>query len=241
MILRLRYLVLALCFAYLTCPVTSPTPVVHAAEHEEGDKHSKGEDHGKGDDHGTHDESPLRWAADLTIWTLVVFLAMFFILQKYAWPVILGQLKQREEKIAEAMQRAETLQAEINQKQQEFQEGLAQKNKEVVQMMEEARRDAEALKAKMKADAETEIGAERERLRREIKTARDHILQEVINQAGDLATLISTKVIRNTLSHEDHQRLVEESLAELKQNQERSRDQMRQFAMEWANQGASQN
>ncbi len=188
-----------------------------------------------------HDENPLRWAADLTVWTLIVFLAMFFILQKYAWPVILGQLQQREAKIADAMQRAETLQAEIDKKQQEFQAELDRKNKEVVHMMEEARRDAEALKAKMKSDAEAEIGAERERLRREIKTAKDQILQEVINQAGDLATLISTKVIRNQLSHEDHQRLVEESLAELKQAQQRSKDQMRQFAMDWANQGASQN
>jgi F-type H+-transporting ATPase subunit b len=58
---------------------------------------------------------------------------------------------------------------------------------------------------------------ERERLRRDISTARDQALQEIWNQTAQLATLISAKAIRRELTDEDHRRLVDEALAELRQ------------------------
>jgi F0F1-type ATP synthase membrane subunit b/b' len=63
--------------------------------------------------------------------------------------------------------------------------------------------------------ARTEIQAERDRLRREIDLARDNALQDLWGQAARLATLVSAKAIRRHLTPADHERLVQEAVAEM--------------------------
>ena len=58
---------------------------------------------------------------------------------------------------------------------------------------------------------------ERERLRKEIGLAHDSALQDLWNQTAQLATLISAKALGRAISEDDHRRLVDESLAELRQ------------------------
>jgi F-type H+-transporting ATPase subunit b len=82
-------------------------------------------------------------------------------------------------------------------------------------MLEEARRDAQNLAEEMKAKANQDIQAERARLRRELDIARDQALQELWNQAAQLATLISAKAIGRSLNEDDHRRLIDEALAEM--------------------------
>jgi F-type H+-transporting ATPase subunit b len=82
-------------------------------------------------------------------------------------------------------------------------------------MMDGARRDAQQLNDEMVAKAKSEITAERDRLRREIESARDQALSEIWKQTAQLATRVSAKAIRRGLSEEDHRRLVDEALTEL--------------------------
>src|SRR5260370_4063487 len=44
---------------------------------------------------------------DLALWTLVVFLLLFFVLSKYAWGPMLEGLKKREENIRSALEDAQ--------------------------------------------------------------------------------------------------------------------------------------
>jgi F-type H+-transporting ATPase subunit b len=84
-------------------------------------------------------------------------------------------------------------------------------------MMDEARRDAQHMAEEMRAKAQADIQADRERLRREIEMARDQALQQIWTQTAQLATAISSKAIRRNISEEDHRRLVDEALTELRQ------------------------
>src|SRR5262249_61861654 len=70
-----------------------------------------------------------------------------------------------------------------------------------------AREDAEALKGKLVAEAEATSASERERFHREVTTARDQALQDLWSQAAELASLVSSKVIRRQLTPEDHRAL----------------------------------
>ena len=58
--------------------------------------------------------------------------------------------------------------------------------------------------------------------RREIETAKDQALSELWGKSAELATIISAKAIRRSLSEEDHRRLLDEALTELKQRERRS-------------------
>ena len=47
-------------------------------------------------------------------------------------------------------------------------------------------------------------------------------LKEITDHTAQLVTLVSAKVIRRSLSADDHRRLIDESLAELKQEAQKA-------------------
>jgi F-type H+-transporting ATPase subunit b len=160
--------------------------------------------------------SLLALKADLGLWSIVVFLILFFGLRKYAWPLILEGLQKREQSIASALAEAEKTRAEAARLEKQCQEQMAQANEQVRQTLEEARRDAAATTEAMIAKARAEIKADRDRMLRELEAAKDAALQEIWGKSVELASLMSSKAIRQTVSVETHRRLFEEALAELK-------------------------
>ena len=168
------------------------------------------------DDHGgSGSPNPLEIRYDTAIWSIVVFVLLLLILRKTAWGPILEGLQKREESIRSAVEEAKKAREETQRVTAQFRQEMAQKMAEIPKIMDEARRDAEQLKEKIRAQATKDIQTERLRLRREIDTARDQALQELWNQAAQLATLISAKAIGRHISEDDHRRLVDEALAEM--------------------------
>ena len=167
----------------------------------------------------TPDEPPIFTPVriDLGIWTLVVFLLLFFILAKYAWGPMLEGLKRREETIRGALDDAQRTRDEAQRIRAELEQQLARANEQVRAILDEGRRAAERTTQEMTSKARAEIQAERERLHREIELARDQALQQIWGQTAHLATLAASKAIRRqlTLNPDDQRRLVEEALAEL--------------------------
>lgn len=165
----------------------------------------------------------LRW--DLGLWTLVVFLLLLFILSKLAWKPMLAGLQKREANIRGAVEDAERARDEAKRLRDQLQQEMDHANEKVRDILDEARRDAQHTTDEMIAKARAEIQTERDRLRRELETGRDQALQQISEYAAKLATLVSAKVIRRQLSQEDHRRLVDEAVAELRHaGKERQRE-----------------
>ena len=66
----------------------------------------------------------------LLIWTLLVFLIVFFILKKFAWPAIVNGLKERENAIADSLASAEKIKTEMAQMKSENEALLAKAREE---------------------------------------------------------------------------------------------------------------
>jgi F-type H+-transporting ATPase subunit b len=164
-----------------------------------------------------HDEpSFAERLADQAIWTILVFGAMLLILWKYAWGPIKEGLHKREETIQKAIDEAHLAREETRKLEAALAAEKARGNEEVRVMMEKARKDAEQLKADIQAQGKAEVQADRDRLRREVDTAKDQAIQEIWGQAAQLATLISNKAIKRHLTYEDHHALLDEALAEFR-------------------------
>ncbi len=157
----------------------------------------------------------IRW--DLGLWTLVVFLLLLWILSKLAWKPMLEGLKRREDNIRGAIEEAEKARTDARKIQGELQAQLNRAGEQVREILEEGRRDAQVVKDEMVAAARQENAADRDRLHREIETAKDQAIKQLWEQTAQLATLISAKAIRRQLTEDDHRRLVDEALAELRQ------------------------
>jgi F-type H+-transporting ATPase subunit b len=155
---------------------------------------------------------------DLGIYTLIVFGILVFVLGKYAWGPMMAGLDKREANLRKAHDDADAARAEAQKALDDVRARLAKTNEEVRAMLDEARREAQGVKDQMKADAATEIQAERDRIRREIDMARDQALQEIYQQAVQLAALVSTKAVKRELTPADHERLLNDALADLKTN-----------------------
>ncbi|MBI1830890.1 MAG: F0F1 ATP synthase subunit B [Planctomycetes bacterium] len=168
--------------------------------------------------HGGAAPNPLEWRYDTAIWALVVFVFLLVILRAKAWDPILEGLQKREETIRESIEDAKKAREEMVKMKADFDRELAEAHQQIPKLMEEARKKAEDMTNEMRAKAAADIQAERERLRHEVETAKDQAIKEMWEQAAHLATLISAKAIGKALSDDDHRRLLDEALVEIRQS-----------------------
>lgn len=168
-------------------------------------------------EHAKEESNFFKGVVDLSIWTIVVFLLLLFVLGKFAWPMMLEGLEKRERAVASALEKAQQAQAEAERIRSDLDKQYKQANDQIRSMMDDARKAAQQNTEEMLTKARTEIQADRDRQRREIEMAHDQALQDIWKQTSQLATLVSAKAIRRQLSEDDHRRLVDEALAELQQ------------------------
>lgn len=196
----------------------APARVVAAPEHAPVEKKAEAGEQGT-DAHGHGGgaaKDPFAIVLDLTIWTSVVFILLFFVLRAFAWKPILEGLHKREQVIHDHQHNAQKDREEAGRLREQFQLELNKASEQVRTMLDEARRDAQHTADDLLAKARAEIQAERVRLRRELDIEAAARMQDVVNQAAQLATLVSARVVGRDLGQEDHRRLVAESLNDLR-------------------------
>jgi F-type H+-transporting ATPase subunit b len=197
----------------------SPAAVLAADHPPEGEKKAAGDHADEAKPKSWH-EQPGSFIDlhryDLGIYTLIVFGILFLVLAKFAWKPFTEGLAKREASIAAAKDEAVRAKHEAEQMRESLRAEFAAAQDKIRAMMDEARRDADVLKASEKQVGVKEAQAERERAKREIETAKEQALQEIQQQAVQLASLMSSKAVGRSLGDDDHRRLVAESLSELK-------------------------
>lgn len=171
----------------------------------------------KADDHKEEEKLDLfKGAIDLTIYTIIVFIILFLILRAYAWGPIREGLDRRERSIAHDKQEALRAKQEADALRARLDQELARANEEVRQMIEKARQDAGAVAAAEMARGKAELQAEKDRLKRDLEIQEKQALQQAVEKSVGLATLISAKAVKKSLTEEDHRALLDEALAEFK-------------------------
>jgi F-type H+-transporting ATPase subunit b len=158
-------------------------------------------------------------SSGLIFWQLIGFLALLFILIKFAWKPMLAALEERESGIENALKAAELARNE-----------MANLKSENEKLLQEARleRDAVLKKAheaavKMIDDAKNEaakVAAEQiENAKAVIETEKKAALTEVKNQVAILTIEVTEKLLRKNLTDEKAQRaLVDEFVKEVQLN-----------------------
>ncbi|MBW6459343.1 MAG: F0F1 ATP synthase subunit B [Bacteroidales bacterium] len=155
----------------------------------------------------------------LIFWMTLSFLAVFFILRKYAWKPILKMLREREESIDKALHAADQAKLEMEQLKFDNEILLREAKNERDAILNEARkiRDKIFEEARMKAneDAQRIIENARDRIENEKMAA----IVELKNQIALLSIEIAEKLIREELSHDKKQEgLIKKMLDEIKSN-----------------------
>jgi F-type H+-transporting ATPase subunit b len=175
----------------------------HAAETEQVEGH--GEEH-------AGNPNPLGFDPDLAIFTLVVFVVLFSVLAKFAWPAISAALTEREHSIRNNIAEAAAKHEEAKQMLVQYEAKLASAANEVRALLDEARRDAEATKNQILVEAKAAADAERDRALRDVERAAEAAMKDIAEMIANQAVDLAGKVVRRTLSGEQHTQLVREAL-----------------------------
>ncbi|HKM93067.1 MAG TPA: F0F1 ATP synthase subunit B [Prolixibacteraceae bacterium] len=153
------------------------------------------------------------------IWVTIIFLLVYFILAKFAWPTLIKILEDREETIASSLINAEKVKEKLIalektqeeiikiakiEKEQIVQEGIDQREKIITMANENAQRQTN----RMIEDA-----------RKQIERERDMALTEMKNQIASLSIEIATKLVKTEMEDKKrHEQMVSKLIDEIELN-----------------------
>ena len=147
------------------------------------------------------------------LWTVVIFVLVLVVLGKFAWGPLLAGLQAREAYIREALETARRDRQEAESRLREYEDRLAASRTEATAIIDEGRRDAEAVKRKIEEQAKEESAKMIERARREIDAAAAEATRQLYALSAHLATDLAGRILGREVTAQDHERLIEESIA----------------------------
>ena len=161
--------------------------------------------------------SPFDVEVGLIFWTWLVFLALLFVLWKYALPPILKATEERERRVAKQLDDAEKASAEAQKTLEEHRQLLAGAKDEAAGLVAEARVVAEKERESLLAKAQQEQEQMLDRARREIASERDRAVAQLRREAVDLSLAAASKLVEHNLDDEGNRKMVEKYLASLEE------------------------
>lgn len=141
----------------------------------------------------------------LIIWTLLVFLIVFFILKKFAWKPILNSLSEREKNISDAILSTEKIKKEMESLKSENEVLLAKAREERSQMMREAKETRDKIISEAKEQARLETNKIIADAQAAINQQKMASITDLKNQVGNLVIEVSEKVLRRELNSKEEQ------------------------------------
>lgn len=148
----------------------------------------------------------------LIIWMTISFLVLLFLLGKFAFPMILKSLKEREDSITEALNSAAKAKEEMTALKADNEKLLMQARAERDLMMKEARDIKDAIIAEAKNKAQAEGNRIMTAARESINNEKNAAITELKNQVASMSIEIAEKILRQELSHENKQKSLMDNL-----------------------------
>lgn len=197
-------------------------PAALAQDGAHGDEHAADDGHGEvhADGYaGAHEKvgalPTAKQGLATGITAIVVFALVFVVLRAKVWPVISKSLDERADKIKSEIEAAAAARKQAAEALETYQENLAEARAEAQKMLDDTRAQQQKMAADLKAKADVELNEMRDKARRDIEAAKRAALNEIYADASTMATQIASKILAREVNAGDHQRLIEESLAEL--------------------------
>jgi F-type H+-transporting ATPase subunit b len=147
--------------------------------------------------------------------TILIFLCLLAILGRTAWKPIMSGLQNREEAIRNSIQAAQKAKEDADRTTKELEAKMAEVQRQGAAQLQQAKADALKIADTIRAQAEAESAAMKDRTLREIDAAKQQAVAEINAHAAELGTAVASKILQRSVTVDDQQRLVDESLAEM--------------------------
>ena len=149
------------------------------------------------------------------LWTVITFLALLFVLWKFAWKRLLIGLQEREDHIDKQIRDAEQTSAEAQKVLAEYRRKLENAEDEGRKIIDRHTLKAEQQAKEIVADAREKAESIKVKAEADIVRAKDDAQAELINEAGKIVLRLGEDVIGRALDNEDNQRLIDDAIGKL--------------------------
>lgn len=151
----------------------------------------------------------------LMIWTVICFLATFYVLKRFAFAPIQGMIDERRKRIREALDEADNARTEARQMLEEHRAMMAEARGKAEEILTHARQVAEAQKKRMREELEVDRKRRIEETTRQIEAETQRALELIRAEVAELTVIATQKVTGKVLDQADHKRLIEDAVREL--------------------------
>lgn len=151
-------------------------------------------------------------------WMIIIFGVVFFILAKYAFPVIIGMVEERKKYIDQSLEAARQANEQLAQVREETGRMLKEARDEQTRILKEASqtRDRVIKEARVRAQLEAQKALEETRL--QIVAEKESALNDIRQQVAILSVDVAEKILRKDLKSDQEQlelvdRMIDEMVA----------------------------
>ena len=159
------------------------------------------------------------FSVGLFFWQSLIFIALIFLLRKYAWKPILSAVNEREEKINNALEAAKNAEEAVANLKADNDRLLQVARLERDRILKAAREGQEAILLEAKETASKRVAGIVERARQTIENEKMAAIIDLKNQIAEVSINVAEKLVKEKLSsHSEHTALAEKLVEEINLN-----------------------
>ena len=151
----------------------------------------------------------------LFIWTWITFGALLLLLYKLVFPSLMAGIKQREEKIASSVDKAEEIEKRLAKIDAEHRKVIAEAQKEADTILRQVREEAGNLKKKLAAKADAEATAILEEARNKIEEEREAAINALREDLAEFVCDAAGKLVAHSFTGEKEKKWAKELVDKL--------------------------
>ena len=139
---------------------------------------------------------------------LIAFIALWFVLAKFGWPMFDAMLKKREETVKDSLDKSQAARIESEKLLEEYKEQLKEAKSAAATIVADARLTAEEVKRDITAKAEAEAAIMIENAKSAIATEKKLAIAQLQTAVADTSVDIATRLIGNDLTTQEHREII---------------------------------
>jgi F-type H+-transporting ATPase subunit b len=151
----------------------------------------------------------------LYIWSIIIFLALAFLLMKFAWKPLLAMLEKREDNIRHALLDAEKARDELANVKEDTEKLLSEARNESQAIVAAGKKNAGRMKDEIIEKAQSKSDAILVDAKNQIEIEKDRAIADVKAEVINLSMEVAKKLIKKNLSTEDNLKLINDSISSI--------------------------
>lgn len=155
----------------------------------------------------------------LYFWTTFTFLALVWLLKKFAWGPLLQALEERRATIEKSVEDAKKATAELQRVQEESARLLSEARSEAAGIVTRSRADADRFREEMRKKAAEDAQVIVKNAEKEIQLETARAVAQLRTEAVDLSVAIASKLLRKNISAADNDALIQDAIGQFKRVQ----------------------